>query len=238
MTGSESLRPTARQRRIESTELSQRQCANVTEAAWYAYESGAPLNCFITINWSTGRISAAGEALSALLKRAGAWLAARHARLAYVWVRETNAGDHVHILIHVPPLHASSFVRNISRWLKSVGAERREGVVRTRPVARNYAAAVVSPAYYEENLGEVLRYVLKGATVGAAAFTDERRAPMGYVIGQRAGVAHDLNGQARVSSEMGAAVRLKLGSPASIYRRGRFRAAECQPRPRKHAAHT
>lgn len=225
MTGSERLDRTARQRRIESTELSQRQCANVTEAAWYAYNCGVPLNCFVSINWSTGRVAAPGEALSALLKRAGAWLAARHTRLAYVWVREADAGDHVHLLIHVPPLHAAPFVRNIGRWLKAVGAERREKVLRTRPVARNYAAAVVSPAYYEENLDKVLRYVLKGATAGAAAFTDGRRAPMGRVVGQRAGVSRDLGRQARVSFEMGADVRQKVDLPASVYRNGLFRAA-------------
>lgn len=225
MTGSERLERTARQRRIESTELSQRQCANVTEAAWYAYKSGAPLNCFVSINWSTGRVAASAEALSALLKRAGAWLTARHARLAYVWVREADAGDHVHILIHVPPLHAASFVRNIRRWLKAVGTERRKRVLRTRPIARDYAAAIVSPAYYEENLDEVLRYVLKGATASAAAFTDERRAPMGHIVGQRAGVAHDLGRQARMSFEMGAGVRHQLDARAGIHGKGCFRAA-------------
>lgn len=85
-----------------SRELSSVQCENVAAAARHALESGTPLNRFVTINWSSAGVENARAATSRFLKLAGDWLSDQGVRRAYVWVRENNGGDHVHILIHVP----------------------------------------------------------------------------------------------------------------------------------------
>lgn len=180
-----------------SSQLSVSQCVNVTEAAWHAPEVGVPLNRFITINWSTARVESPRAATAFFLKRAGDWLADRGLQRAYVWVRENDGGDHVHILIHVPSRLARDFSRRQRGWLRALGAERRSGVIKTDAVARDYAAADASPAYYRQNLDVVIRYLLKGASEQAASFTDHRRRETGLVQGQRAGVSHDLGRRAR-----------------------------------------
>lgn len=180
-----------------SRELSVTQCANLTDAAWHALEIGVPLNRFITINWSTARVEAPRAATAGFLKRAGDWLADRGLPRAYVWVRENDGGDHVHILIHVPSRFARDFSRRQRGWLLTLGAERRSGVIKTDAVARDYAAADASPAYYRQNLDVVIRYLLKGASERAAGFTDHRRRGTGLIQGQRAGVSHDLGKRAR-----------------------------------------
>lgn len=186
-----------------SRNLSVVQCENLTAASWHAVESGTPLNRFITINWSSAGVENARAATSEFLKLAGDWLSDRGVRRAYIWVRENNGGDHVHILIHVPHSLAHAFSRRQRGWLKRLGAETRQGVIMTVPIARDYSAAETSPAYYRHNLDHVIRYLLKGAGDEAAHFTDHRRRFTGLVGGQRAGVSYDLSKRAREFRTLG-----------------------------------
>lgn len=188
-----------------SRNLSLVQCENLTAAGWHAVDSGTPLNRFISINWSTAGVEDARAATSGFLKLAGDWLSDRGVRRAYIWVRENNGGDHVHILIHVPHNLAQAFSKRQRGWLKALGAKTRQGVIVTEPVARDYSAAETSPGYYRHNLDNVIRYLLKGANEKAAHFTDHRRKPSGLVSGQRAGVSHDLGKRAREVRALGQA---------------------------------
>lgn len=191
-----------------TSELTVTQCENVTAACWHSVDADAPLNRFISVNWSSADMQDCKSATSRFLKLAGDWLSDRGIRRAYIWVREGGGGDHVHILIHVPLALADAFSRRQQGWLKALGAKVRKGVILTEAIGRHYAAAEVSPAYYRQNLDNVIRYVLKGACLEAATFTDHRRQHTGLVSGQRAGVSRDLGRQARLLRRLGKEYRI------------------------------
>ena len=172
-----------------SSELSANQCEAVTEGAWEAVRLGRSLNRYITINWSTAGVATPLAATSQFLKAAGDWLRSHGIPLAFVWTRENYHGDHVHLLIHVPPQLARGFTRRQRGWLKALGAKTAKGVIDTTAVGRHYRSYEVSPVFYALNLDYVLRYLLKGASSDGARFTDHRRCPCGDVTGKRSGVS-------------------------------------------------
>jgi hypothetical protein len=176
---------------------------NVYAAVWFAREIGLPLNRHTTIHWERGGVSDALAATSHFLALASAWVRSRGAGFAYVWVRESgpNKGEHVHILLRVPPDLAEDFKRRQRGWLKACGAAWRKGVVHSERIGfslRHADQAGYSGETYAANLGEVLDYILKGAGRVARKRLGLRRCePGGLITGKRCGVSLNIGQQAR-----------------------------------------
>lgn len=165
--------------------MSPAQRFNVIKAAAYALRIGVSLNRFITINWTTARVSDGRRRTAIFIKRSGDWLRARGVPLAYIRVCEGTGGDHVHILLHVPAALIGAYGREQRRWLRALGVGLRKGSVKTEPVGRSYSDYMSVPAAYVENLRAVVRYLWK------------RGRETGAVYGLRASVSESLNYRAR-----------------------------------------
>jgi hypothetical protein len=176
---------------------------NVHAAAWFAREIGLPLNRHTTIHWERGGVSDALAATTHFLALASAWARSRGAEFAYVWVREAgpNKGEHVHILLRVPPDLAVDFKRRQRGWLKACGAAWRKGVVHSERIGfslRHADQSGYSGETYAANLGEVLDYILKGAGQTARRLLGLRRKQFGGVVtGKRCGTSENIGRAAR-----------------------------------------
>lgn len=183
-----------------SWSLTRPQTTNLLDAADWALEIGLPLNRFVTINWETAGVADCTKATGRFLKHAGDWLRRRGHRIAYLWVQESGArvGQHVHMLIHVPPDLARRFSQLQRRWLKASGASFCKDLIRSRPVGHSYRAAMSSawPAYYV-NLERVLRYMLKQSWLGDASSGGPRKACQSLVRGKRCGTSENIGARAR-----------------------------------------
>lgn len=176
---------------------------NVHAAAWFAREIGLPLNRHTTIHWERGGVADALAATMHFLGLAKAWARSRGAGFAYVWVREAgpDKGEHVHILLRVPPDLADDFRRRQRGWLKACGAAWRKGVVRSERIGfslRHADQTGYSGKTYEANLGEVLDYILKGAgRVVRKRLGLMRCEQGGLIVGKRCGTSVNLGASAR-----------------------------------------
>lgn len=179
--------------------------SNLHQAAFHAMMVGLPLNRFVTIHWERGGLTDRFHvATGRFLKLAQDWLRVRGHQTAFVWVRENGepAGEHVHILLHVPPAMARDFSHRQRGWLKACGVGRyRKGVIRSKSVGRSYRHAVVgvqAGECYAGQLARVLGYILKTADAET-----RRRLGIKYVEsssrmeGKRAGTSQNLGRAAR-----------------------------------------
>lgn len=177
---------------------------NLLEAAFFSQQCGMPLNRFTTIHWQKGGIAGPSQwATGRFLKLAADWLRLRGATLAYIWVRENghDKGDHVHILLHVPPDLARAFSSRQRGWLKACGATFKKGVIYSRPIGRTLSHALAGLQYgeqYSDHLKTTLAYILKGAN----AKTRQRLGlplaePGGAVIGKRCSTSQNIGRAAR-----------------------------------------
>ena len=101
-----------------SEHLTAHQCSQALETAEAANAAGAPLTCFVTVNWELAGIPphACQEANTGLTKDMQEWVI-RHGGAGYwISVQEyaESVGCHVHILLHVPELAFQMF----SKWLR------------------------------------------------------------------------------------------------------------------------
>jgi len=153
---------------------------NLLAAAEYARTIGRPLNRFTTIHWQAGGLVGDYQgATLRFLKLARDWLRLRGESLTYIWVRESGEGigEHVHILMHVPPHLARQFSNRQRGWLQACDATFRKGVISSRPVGRNYRHALKGVQYgerYRDHLANVLAYVLKGEREFAGELSGKR----------------------------------------------------------------
>jgi hypothetical protein len=176
---------------------------NVHAATWFAREIGLPLNRHTTIHWQRGGVREPLAATTRFLGLASAWARARGAGFAFVWVRETgpNKGEHVHILLRVPPDLADDFKRRQRGWLKACGAAWRKGVVHSERIGfslRHADQSGYSGETYAANLGEVLDYILKGAgEIARHRLQLKRREPGGLIIGKRCGTSENIGASCR-----------------------------------------
>lgn len=187
-------------RRKGSWRLTGTQRSNLITASRHAATIGLPLNRFVTINWEAAGVGDAVRATGRFLKQAQDWLRSHEQRLAYVWVQERGrrVGQHVHILLHVPPACARRFGQLQRRWLRTCGATFGKGVVKTRPVGRGYAAALSKgESGYLRDLDRVLRYVLKQSTVRAGSGTHPWSTSGSLVIGKRCSTSENIGTAAR-----------------------------------------
>lgn len=188
--------------------------SNLHQAAFHAMTVGLPLNRFVTIHWERGGLTDRfHRATGRFLKLAQDWLRVRGHQTAFVWVRENGdrVGEHVHILLHVPPPLARDFSHRQRGWLKACGVERyRKGVIRSKSVGRNYRHALVgvqAGECYAGQLARVLGYILKT--------TDpETRRRLGIKYGARASRMEDK--RAGTSQNLGRAARERALSLAHV----------------------
>jgi len=179
---------------------------NVHAAAWFAREIGLALNRHTTIHWERAGVADPLGATLRFLELASAWVRSRGEAFACVWVRETGPGkgEHVHILMRVPPVLADDFKRRQRGWLKACGAAWRAGVVRSERIGyslRHADQGGYAGETYAANLREVLDYVLKGAGRVARERLGLRRCePGGVITGKRCGVSQNIGSSARMNA--------------------------------------
>jgi hypothetical protein len=184
--------------------IKQHDAENILAATHFAMQCDLPLNRFVTIHWQQARLEGpVQEATLRFLKLARDWMRLRGAQLAFVWVRENGPakGEHVHILLHCPPALARGFGERQRGWLKQAGAHFCRGVIFTRPIGRSYRHASVGLQFgeaYTDHLGEVLGYVLKGASAQAARVLGlVRLEPSGMIVGKRCSTSENIGRKAR-----------------------------------------
>lgn len=197
--------------------ISEAAAGRLLKAAHYAAAAGMPLNRFTTVHWQKAGVADGLAATGRFLKLAGDWIRSRGGRFAWIWVREggSEKGEHVHILLHLPPHLAGGFNRRQRGWLKACGAAWRAGVILSPPIGRCLAHAYqgeLAGRSYAVNLGVVLDYVLKGADHRAReSLGIRRREHGGEIVGKRCGVSQNIGAAARQREE-----RDKEGHRAAI----------------------
>lgn len=177
---------------------------NLLDASFFAAQIGLPLNRFVTIHWEQAGILVDFQKVTGrFLKLAGDWLRLQGSEFAWVWVREGGPkdGEHVHILMHVPPHLARAFSYRQRRWLKACGANFGKGVIKSRPVGRSNRHAFVGVQggeCYMGHLGRALDYILKGAASQTRHDLGITRAKSGGVLfGKRCSTSQNIGWAAR-----------------------------------------
>jgi len=193
-------RPVRKGRR--STGLRTKDCENLILAAEHARQIGAPLNRMLTIHFDKAGISNPVNATGQLLKLMGDWLRCYNTGITAVWVREAGPqkGEHVHILLSVPPPILGSFTRMQRGWFKKIGAAWKRGVYLSRPIGGSHKVAF-SPFcsdLYRQALSGALGYLLKGADAKARATHGlARNEDGGELWGKRCGTTENIGRTAR-----------------------------------------
>lgn len=142
-------------------------CATEVRAALlHSAHVGLVPNRFMTINLEAAGIAKPVAAIGRLMKLMRDAARSRGHTLSYIWVREVGeiVGEHVHILVHVPPELKVWFARRKPGWLKRIGAGRGRGISKTRVIHGATASAgvtVSSPELFHVNLQNVTAYALK-----------------------------------------------------------------------------
>ena len=166
-----STRPLSKGRR--STALRSKECENLLLAADHASRIGRPLNRMLTVHFDAAGIADPVKAIGQLLKLMGDWLRCNNTVVTAVWVREAGStkGEHVHILLSVPPPILRSFTRMQRGWFKKIGAAWKRGVYLSRPIGSSHKLAFSEAGsdLYKQALTGALHYLLKGADAQARA---------------------------------------------------------------------
>jgi hypothetical protein len=193
------------ERRRRSTALRAKDCENLILAAEHARQIGAPLNRMLTIHFDKAGISDPVKATGQLLKLMGDWLRCYSTGITAVWVREAGPekGEHVHILLSVPPPILGLFTRRQRGWFKKIGAAWKRGVYLSRPIGGSHKVAFgpLCSDLYKQALSGALGYLLKGADAKARAAHSLTRTENGGVLsGKRCGTTENIGRAARSRS--------------------------------------
>lgn len=188
-----------------STALRSKDCESLILAAEHANHIGKPLNRMLTVHFDAAGISDPVKATGQLLKLMGDWLRCYNSAITAVWVREAGPakGEHVHILLSVPPPILRSFTRMQRGWFKKIGAAWKLGVYLSRPIGGSHKVAFseASTNLYQQALTGALHYLLKGADAKArAAHGISRRDEGGELWGKRCGITENIGRAARLRS--------------------------------------
>jgi hypothetical protein len=188
-----------------STELRARDCENLILAARHAIRIGKPLNRMLTVHFDKAGIPDPVKATGQLLKLMGDWLRCYNTAITAVWVRESGLakGEHVHILLSVPPPILASFTRMQRGWFSKIGAKWKRGVYLGRPIGGSHKVAFseASTDLYQQALTGALHYLLKGADVEArATHRMSKRGDGGELWGKRCGTTENVGRTARLRS--------------------------------------
>jgi len=192
----------AGKRRRRSTHLKARECDNLLLAAEHAFKIGAPLNRFLTIHFDAAGIIDPVQAVGRLLKLIGDWLRCYNSELTAIWVRETDyrEGEHVHILLSIPPNKIVGFSKLQRGWFVRIGAAWKRGVYKAKAIGGSYGAAFnpLAADLYQQALTGTLHYLLKGADNKARAkFRLTRSADGGELWGKRCSTTENIGRTAR-----------------------------------------
>lgn len=198
-----SLRPHRNGRR--STALRVSDCEKVLLAAEHAARIGKPLNRMLTVHFDAAGISDPVRATGQLLKLMGDWLRCNNSAITAVWVREAGSakGEHVHILLSIPPNKILAFNRLQRGWFKRIGAAWRKDVFKSRPIGGSHSLAFceLSTHLYKQALTGALDYLLKGADAQArAAHNISKQGDGGELWGKRCGTTENIGRAARLRS--------------------------------------
>lgn len=185
-----------------SKELRAKDCENLLLAAQHAAAIGHPLNRFLTVHFDKAGLANPVEATRRLLTLMRDWLRSKDSQLAALWVRESGPekGEHVHILLSLPPDLVAAFNRRQRGWFKLIGAQRRRGAYLSLPIGRSHKLAFnpLSSALYQQELTGVLDYMLKSASAKARTrFRIQRNEPGGILWGKRCGTTENIARTAR-----------------------------------------
>lgn len=196
-----SARPYRKGRR--STALRSKDCENLLLAAEHAIRVGQPLNRMLTVHFDAAGISDPVKATGQLLKLMGDWLRCNNTAITAIWVREAGAskGEHVHILLSVPPPILRSFTRMQRGWFKRIGAAWKRGVYKSRPIGGSHKVAFseASTSLYQQALTGALHYLLKGADERArSAHRIGKRGDGGELWGKRCSTTENIGRTARL----------------------------------------
>ncbi|MCH8616633.1 hypothetical protein LZ016_11045 [Sphingomonas sp. SM33] len=196
-----SARPYRKGRR--STALRLRDCENLLLAAEHAIGIGKPLNRMLTVHFDAAGICDPVKATGQLLKLMGDWLRCYNTGITAVWVREAGStkGEHVHILLSIPPPVLGSFTRMQRGWFKKIGAAWKRGVYKSRPIGGSHKLAFnqATTDLYKRALTGALHYLLKGADTHArAAHRISKRQDGGELWGKRCGTTENIGRAARL----------------------------------------
>jgi hypothetical protein len=186
-----------------STALRSKDCENLILAAEHAIRIGKPLNRMLTVHFDAAGISDPVKATGQLLKLMGDWLRCYNTAITAVWVREAGSakGEHVHILLSVPPPILRSLTRMQRGWFKKVGAAWKRGVYMSRPIGGSHKLAFneASTSLYQQALTGSLHYLLKGADAKArAAHRIGKQGDGGKLHGKRCSTTENIGRTARL----------------------------------------
>jgi hypothetical protein len=183
-------------------------------AALFAYNYGCELDTFITVLLPDDihRLEAW------LRKKISAHLARHVGMAAFVWVRETEGGHHLHILAHLGDLLPKVFRRVLERWIASDKCLAMMGrfpanllQVRRIPLTRDPVA----------NIRDAVAYLAKGGDNLTREAAGCILRDQGGVIGQRCGVSREIDRAARRAAGVYEVIRRK--PTAAILEEGRRR---------------
>ena len=161
----------------------------LSEAYHHAARIGRPLNALITFrpaDIDTVPASARSRLFGRLRDKLGAYARGRqhHFPPAFLWSREVEpngAGEHMHVLMHVPARWRAHFDVTVTGWLPGATA------VDVRPVHGRTRIVQNGKRF------SVLNYMSKQMTPQAAwAFPQLRRKKGGTIIDKRSGVTRSL----------------------------------------------
>jgi hypothetical protein len=159
----------------------------------------------LTVHFDKAGIPDPVKATGQLLKLMGDWLRCYNTGITAVWVREAGSakGEHVHILLSVPPPILGSFTRMQRGWFRKIGAAWKRGVYLSRPIGGSHKVAFseASTDLYQQALTGALHYLLKGAdTEARIAHGIRKRDEGGELWGKRCGTTENIGQAARLRS--------------------------------------
>lgn len=149
----------------ESFYLREPDCEKLVRSAFSAWRKNLPLNRLITISWERAGVppELGASFTSRFIRLARDWIRYHGTPMPWLWVQEREAfnGQHVHIMLHVPPALDPLFSRMPLQWIKLLmqgcptGGTLRTDKFRT--------SAQHTPKAYELELRGRLHYLLKSA---------------------------------------------------------------------------
>src|SRR5690606_5474856 len=96
-------------------------------------------------------------------------------------------GWHVHMLVHIPRHCLDGLGKRMRRWIENIGrCKYRSGMVRDVSVGKRVGLERSNPALYEENLINIVGYMVKQmASDAAERFGCQHAVSEGRIIGKR-----------------------------------------------------
>lgn len=181
-----------------SWSLKERDCRNLIDGSYAAWDAGQPVNRFITLAWGLAGIDAseAVRATGDFINRARDWTRWHGHPMPWVWVQESGDtfGQHAHILLYVPAELDLLFRPMPRRWVKAIIAARYvKGTLQSQRLGAAYSSTI-NPELYRAVLMGKLHYMMKCAPAPLERDLDMRgwgNKPWGQltrVVGKRAAV--------------------------------------------------